>query len=110
MIANVSQFLGLIVECGCHVFYFKKMNDTDIVQAGERPVDGGGETVYNWYNNTNYQKRKEDTSKVLVYNSYIYPTLERMRKLRSSISLHYINSITSSSFYDFQTCGVTWSL
>ena len=38
--------------------------------------------VYCRYNNTNYQKRKEDTSKVLVYNSYIYPTLERMRKLR----------------------------
>ena len=27
-------------------------------------------------------KTKEDTSKVLVYNSYIYTTLERMRKLR----------------------------
>ena len=28
------------------------------------------ETMVNWHN-----KRKDDTSKVLVYNSYIYPTL-----------------------------------
>ena len=43
-------------------------------EAGE---DREEEGVANYY-----AKRKDDTSKVLVYNSYIYPTLEKMKKLR----------------------------
>ena len=33
-------------------------------------TDDERENMSNWYN-----KRKDETSKVLVYNSYIYPTL-----------------------------------
>ena len=36
----------------------------------EDKTDDERENMSNWYN-----KRKDETSKVLVYNSYIYPTL-----------------------------------
>ena len=40
------------------------------------------EVLVNWYTGTTGTKRKEEISKVLVYNSYIYPTMEKMKKLR----------------------------
>ena len=38
-------------------------------------TDDERENMSNWYN-----KRKDETSKVLVYNSYIYPTLGMTKK------------------------------
>ena len=42
---------------------------------------GGVREEYCWYPGVS-TKKKDESSKVLVYNSYFYPTLERMKKLR----------------------------
>ena len=43
------------------------ITETEVAMVEDKTEE---ETTVNWHN-----KRKDDTSKVLVYNSYIYPTL-----------------------------------
>ena len=86
VIYDIYEKIYLIISEIKSIQHFRP--ESDLSMGEERPYTTGtttqtiGNYVYRRYNNTNYQKRKEDTSKVLVYNSYIYPTLERMRKLR----------------------------